>query len=107
MLSLTQDAAEVIRDIVDTSEEELPPETGLRIATESMDEDGAELAITVVEGPEDGDQKVSEHGATVYLSSTASQLLDDKVLDAHAHDDHVHFTIGDQGSEASTNEHHH
>lgn len=98
MLALTQDAADVIRNIVDTSEEELPPETGLRIATESMDEEGAQLAITVVEGPEAGDETVTEHGATVYLSSAASELLDDKVLDAHAHEDHVHFTIGDQGA---------
>jgi Fe-S cluster assembly iron-binding protein IscA len=98
MLALTQDAAEVIRNIVDTSEEELPPDTGLRITTESVDEEGAELAITVVEGPESGDEKVVEHGATVYLSETASQLLEDKVLDAHAHEEHVHFTIGDQGA---------
>jgi len=107
MLALTQDAAEVIRNIVDTAEEELPDETGLRIATESMDAEGAQLAITVVEGPEAGDAKVEEHGATVYLSTSAAELLDDKVLDAQAHDDHVHFTIGEQGAEPSSNEHHH
>lgn len=97
MLALTQDAADVIRTIVDQSEQDLPPETGLRITTESMDSEGAQLAITVVEGPESGDEKVVENGATVYLSEEASQLLDDKVLDAHSHEDHVHFTIGDQG----------
>jgi len=96
MLALTQDAADVIRNIVDQSDEPLAAETGLRISTESMDSEGAQLAITVVEGPELGDEMVTEHGATVYLSESASQLLDDKVLDAHSHDDHVHFTIGDQ-----------
>ena len=98
MLALTPDAAEVIRTIVDQSDEPLPAQTGLRISAESMDAEGAELAITVVEGPEAGDETVTEHGATVYLSESASQLLDDKVLDAHAHEDHIHFTIGDQGA---------
>lgn len=95
MLTLTETAADVIRGIVDSADEEVPAETGLRIATEATDDQGAELSISVVGGPEEGDDRVEEHGAVVYLSSKASLLLHDKVLDAHAHDDHVHFTIAE------------
>lgn len=92
MLALTQDAAEIIREIVHSSP---APEasTGLRIATDSVDGDEAQLSMSIVNGPETGDETVAQHGATVYVSETAAPLLADKVLDAHAHEDHVHFSI--------------
>ena len=96
MLALTENAADVIRSLVDVDEAEPPAEIGLRITTESVDDAGAELAITVVDRPAAGDDVVSEHGANVYLSSDASQLLDDKVLDAETHQNHVHFTIAER-----------
>lgn len=96
MLTLTDNAADVIRGIVDSADEELPAETGLRISTEVTDGQGAQLSISVVGGPQDGDDTIEENGALVYLSSKASLLLHDKVLDAQAHEDHVHFTIGEQ-----------
>ena len=96
MLALTNDAADVIKGLVESAEEEVPAETGLRIATGQADEEGTELNISLVEGPEDGDDTIEHGGALVYLSSTASLLLNDKVLDAHTHEDHVHFTIGEQ-----------
>jgi iron-sulfur cluster assembly protein len=95
VLALTHDAAEVIREIVETTPE-AAARSGLRIATESTDSEGADLSMSIVEGPEAGDETVEMHGATVYVAESASELLADKVLDAHAHDDHVHFTIGEQ-----------
>jgi len=96
MMTLTETAADVIKGIVESAEDEVPAETGLRIATESTDDQGAQLSISVVGGPEAGDETVEEHGVVVYLSSKASLLLHDKVLDAHAHEEHVHFTIAEQ-----------
>ena len=96
MLALTQDAVEVIRGIVESADEPLPDEAGLRIAADSIDSEGAQLSITVVEGPLEGDERIDAAGATVYLSGDASMLLDDKVLHAQEHDDHVHFTIGER-----------
>lgn len=106
MLELTQGAAEAIRNVLASiDDEELPAESGLRITTESTDPEGTDFALTIVGGPEDGDATVSGHGANVYLSSGVSELLSDKVLDAHSHDDHVHFTIGTQGEEPEPHEH--
>jgi Fe-S cluster assembly iron-binding protein IscA len=98
MLALTQGAADVIKEIVD-SEPEPGSGTGLRIAAESMDSSEPQLSMSIADGPEAGDETVEQHGATVYVSESASELLSDKVLDAHTHEDHVHFTIADQGSE--------
>jgi Fe-S cluster assembly iron-binding protein IscA len=96
MLELTQDAADVIREIVDSTESD--GANGLRITAEPMDTDEAQLSMSLAGGPEAGDETVEQHGATVYLSESASGLLGDKVLDAHAHDDHVHFTISEQSA---------
>ncbi len=96
MLQLTHEAAEVIREIVDSSDGGTAQ--GLRITTGSTDSDEAQLSMSLAGGPDAGDETVEQHGATVYLSESASGLLDDKVLDAHAHDDHVHFTITEQGA---------
>lgn len=95
MLELTQDAAAVIREIVDSTEGD--DANGLRINAESTNSDEAQLSMTLAEGPAAGDETVEQHGATVYVSESASSFLDDKVLDAQAHEDHVHFTISDQG----------
>lgn len=98
MLALTQDAADVIREIVESNPESAAG-CGLRIDAESADSDEAQLSMSIAEGPEAGDEKVEQHGVTVYLSESASGLLGDKVLDAHAHEDHVHFTISEQDAE--------
>lgn len=99
MLELTQEAAEVIREIVDSSDEGAAH--GLRITAGGTDSDEAQLSMSLAGGPEAGDETVEQHGATVYLSESATSLLDDKVLDAHAHEDHVHFTITEQDADGS------
>jgi len=98
MLALTQGAADVIREIVDSTPE--PGDAaGLRIAAESLDSTEPQLSMSIAEGPEAGDETVEQHGATVYVSESASGLLAGKLLDAHTHDDHVHFTIAEQDAE--------
>lgn len=92
MLALTHEAVEVINGIVDTEDET----SGLRIATGTSDGPETELQLAVAQGPEAGDETVEQDGVRVYLAPPASELLADKVLDAHEHDDHVHFTIAEQ-----------
>lgn len=103
MLELTDGAKDVIRGIVEM--EDGGDAAGLRITTEAMDGDDTELNISVADGPEDGDETVADGGVFVYLNGPASVLLADKVLDAHEHEDHVHFTIDQQGAPPA--EHHH
>jgi iron-sulfur cluster assembly protein len=97
MLAVTQGAAEVIRDMIE-GEETAPDEAGLRIDTGEVSDDGVDLDLQFVDAPEEGDATVEEHGARVYLSAAAAELLDDKTLDAHEHDDHVHFSIEEQAA---------
>ena len=40
---------------------------------------------------------VDEGGSRVYLEPLATQMLDGKVIDAERHEDHVHFSVADQG----------
>jgi hypothetical protein len=42
------------------------------------------------------DGVIREGGVVVFLDPTAAELLDDKILDAHAHGDHVHFSLDEQ-----------
>jgi iron-sulfur cluster assembly protein len=95
VLALTEQAAEVIRTIV-AGEQEAPAEAGLRIDVGEQSEEGVDLDLQFVPGPEEGDDTITEQGVNVHLSPEAASLLDDKVLDAHEHDDHVHFEIGEQ-----------
>lgn len=91
MLTLTTGAVQVIRTV--TANPDLPPETGIRIATGV---NGSEaLSLSVAPAPEAGDQVVEEEGARVYLEPTAAILLDDKTLDAEVDPQgDVAFTIG-------------
>ncbi len=93
MLALTQEAIEAVRDVL--SDDELPDAAGLRIST--LDTEGAtELGLELAPEPTDGDQVIDESGARLFLDGTAATLLEDQVLDAVVHDDHLHFTFKDQ-----------
>ena len=37
-----------------------------------------------------------EGGVVVFLDPAAAELLADKMLDVHAHGDHVHFSLDEQ-----------
>jgi iron-sulfur cluster assembly protein len=79
VLTLTDSAVQVIRTV--TSQPELSPQTGLRIATQAQPEEAGTLALAVAEGPQ-ADEVVEEQGARVYLEPDAASILDEMTLDA-------------------------
>jgi Fe-S cluster assembly iron-binding protein IscA len=96
MLTLTESAKETVRDMVDAGE--APEGSGLRIATAEDADGGPALTLEVAPAPAEGDQVVDEDGTRIFLEPAAASLLDDKVLDAERHDDHFHFSLGDQAA---------
>lgn len=77
MLTLTENASTIVRDIADQAG---PETTGLRISSEDAQEQS--FAVNAAGSPEPGDQVVEQDGATVYLDESAALQLDDKTLDA-------------------------
>jgi Fe-S cluster assembly iron-binding protein IscA len=95
VLTLTADAVAAIRDL--TSQPETPPETGLRIASLSVDGPGRSLELSISGGPHPDDQILESEGVRVYLEPTAASFLDDKTLDAEMTPEHQPtFRIIDQ-----------
>lgn len=94
MLALTEQAATVIKGIVDDSQ--IGPDGGLRISGTVEGNGEASLEFSVAESPIEGDDVVEDGGATVYLDEIASAVLSDKTLDVSSHDDHYHFSLGEQ-----------
>jgi Fe-S cluster assembly iron-binding protein IscA len=93
MLKITEQAQEAIAGIV--ADGGVGSDGGLRITGSGSNGETA-LDFDLAEGPSDGDQTVTEGGATLFLDETAAAVLDDKVLDVHAHGDHFHFSIDEQ-----------
>ncbi|MRG59550.1 Fe-S cluster assembly protein HesB [Agromyces sp. CFH 90414] len=78
MLTLTDTASTVVKEIVSRSG---APETGgLRIDADSPQ--STDFQVTIVPGPFDHDQVVTQDGAHVYLGHSADEALTDKTLDA-------------------------
>jgi Fe-S cluster assembly iron-binding protein IscA len=94
MLTLTDSAKEMVRDMVSAGD--APAGSGLRIAVVQDDGEGADLSIEVAGEPAEGDQVLDEDGMRIFLEPEAASLLDDKILDAERHDDHFHFRLDDQ-----------
>jgi iron-sulfur cluster assembly protein len=94
MLTLTEQAAALIKSILDESE--AGPEAGLRISGAASDDGSASLEFSLAPSPVDGDEVVSDDGATLFLDGIAATVLADKTLDAEAHDDHLHFSLTEQ-----------
>jgi iron-sulfur cluster assembly protein len=93
MLALTDNAVEVVRQIVaiDGSSEG----GGLRmVAEQSGTEPRFELSVTALPGEDD--EVVESEGARVFLEPRAAAILDDKLLDATVAENEVSFTIVDQ-----------
>lgn len=93
MLELSAQAVEVIRDIV--AEGDVGPGGGLRISGVADDGETA-LDFELAQEPVEGDDVVSVDGAVIFLDEIAAAVLDDKLLDVHAHGDHFHFSIDDR-----------
>ena len=90
MLMLTEDAAEVVRDLADE-----PGAEGLRISSQAVSTNGQgpHLSIEVVSAPEPEDLVVETEGAPIFLAPEAAGALDGKVLDAEIHGDRVEFAL--------------
>ena len=78
MLTLTQNAAAVIRNI--EGRDDMPSGTGMRIAANP---DGG-LDLELRPAPELGDQILDDAGALLFLDEGAAAMLDDKALEAAA-----------------------
>jgi len=80
MLAMTDAAANAISAL--TAQEGKDETGGLRLAVQAQQAEGAQLALSVAEQPEAGDQVLgTDGGARVFLEPQAAQFLDDKVLD--------------------------
>jgi iron-sulfur cluster assembly protein len=91
MLSVTEDAANAINAMLLGAE--LPAAGGLRITSESDDDQEPTLALALADSAELGDVSVDDHGAHVFLDGPSAAALEDKILDAEIHEDHAHFSI--------------
>lgn len=96
MLTLTDAAVEAIKDIIGP---DAPAGTGFRISVEGGDDDEAELALDVEEGPFEGDVIIDAGPVLVYVEESAADMLEETVLDAEPHGDHVHFSLNPQNPE--------
>jgi iron-sulfur cluster assembly protein len=92
VLVLTEEAQEAIRSIVEESE--VGPNGGLRISRSNDGSDEFEFELSPE--PAEADEVVSKGGAVVFLDRTAAELLADKILDAHSHGDHFHFSLDER-----------
>ena len=87
MLTVTEQAARMIRELIDHSD--LSEGAGLRIAQR---DDHPALAMTLVEEPNDLDVIVAEHDVAVFLGPVAAVRTEGQVLDATS-DSHSAFYL--------------
>ncbi|MCX5515213.1 Fe-S cluster assembly scaffold SufA [Kaistia algarum] len=78
VMSLTEAAAERVREIVGDSER---PLLGLRIGIKKGGCAGMEYTILPVEAPDAKDEKIEGHGATVFVDPSAVLFLLGTVMD--------------------------
>lgn len=95
MLTLTENASSVVKNIVEQTGSE--QEAGLRISQDAADSPA--LHVMPTEAPQPGDQVLEDGGARVFLEETAAVTLDDKILDAQVDESGgVEFSIGVQNA---------
>ena len=94
MLTLTDSAKDAVRQMVD--QQNAPEGSGVRIAASASNGAEGTLSLDLATEPSVGDTVVEDEGARVFLDEAAAAVLDDKVLDATEHDDHVHLTVYDR-----------
>jgi len=96
MITLTTEATDAIRELVDNAE--LPDTGGLRLdMTEAtMNSAPPSLALTLVETPATGDEVIDQGGIHVYVSKQAAPLLDGKEIDARNEPAGVTFLVNEQ-----------
>jgi iron-sulfur cluster assembly protein len=100
MLTITSNAAEAIRAIVQGTD--VPDDGGIRISIARQNGSQATLELALSPAPLDGDSVLEVNGAHVFLDETAAVALDDKSLDAEVEGGEIAFGIveqDDQGPE--------
>jgi iron-sulfur cluster assembly protein len=93
MLKITEQAQEAIASMV--ADGGVGEGGGLRITGSGSNGETA-LDFELADAAVDGDSTVTSGEARLFLDETAAAVLDDKVLDVHAHGDHFHFSIDEQ-----------
>ncbi|MFG2044016.1 adhesin [Dactylosporangium sp. NPDC048998] len=89
MVLLTDNAVIAIQSL--TTQPGAPEGGGLRIAA---DETRASLTLSLASSPAQGDAVVEASGARLFLDPTATEVLNDKTLDAGADNEgQIEFTV--------------
>jgi iron-sulfur cluster assembly protein len=91
MLTITSNAAEAIRAILESTD--VPDEGGIRISIAQQNGAQASLELAISPAPMAGDEVLEEGGAHVFLDEMAALALDDKSLDAEIAGDEISFGI--------------
>ncbi len=97
MLTITSNAAEAIRAIVQSTD--VPDEGGIRISIARQNGSQASLELALSPAPIEGDDVLELNGAHVFLDEMASVALDDKALDAEVQGGEISFGIVEQDEE--------
>jgi Fe-S cluster assembly iron-binding protein IscA len=97
VLTLTENAAEAVRNIVPPLRKQEARAPGFASSrSRCRTAPTVELGVAVVEAPADSDEVIEEEGARVFLDSATTDYLEAKVLDASGSDEGVRFTIAEQ-----------
>ena len=94
MLSITDDAAELIRALMESGA------GGLRISTAPATSNGhgPALVLDLAPEPKREDEVVDADGAQVFVDPAVAPSLEGKVLDAHVEGEQLEFAVLDDGS---------
>ncbi|WP_231750802.1 hypothetical protein [Mycobacterium sp. NAZ190054] len=85
---MTDAAAEAVTAMTSPDGPDGESTAGLRFTVQAQDDSGAQLAVSIAPGPEEGDEVLgTEGGARIFLEPAAAVLLDDKVLDVEQDDE--------------------
>jgi iron-sulfur cluster assembly protein len=98
MLTITSNAAEAIRVIVESTD--VPEEGGVRISVARQNGAQATLELAVSPAPLEGDEVLDAGGAHVFLDELAVLALDDKSLDAQIEEGEISFGIVQRDEDA-------
>jgi iron-sulfur cluster assembly protein len=92
MLSITSDAAQIIRRLMDSGA------GGLRISMgpATSNGHGPALVLDLAPEPRGEDEVVDADGAQVFVDPAAAQSLDGKVLDAQLEGEELQFAVLDE-----------
>ena len=97
MLTITSNAAEAIRAIVESTD--VSDDGGIRISIARQNGSEASLELALSPAPMEGDDVLELNGAHVFLDEMASVALDDKALDADMEGGEISFGILEQDEE--------